>query len=56
MYAPERNTSLEIILEKGSYMLLIATYYPDIWENFTMTIWSKKNKQNCATLDISKLN
>jgi len=56
MYAQERNISLEKTLDEGDYILLITTYYPDIWEEFTITIWGKKSALGDSTFSYSKLN
>jgi len=56
MYSQERNISLEKTLEKGDYILLITTFYPDIWSNFTMTIWGKKDGSHKSSFSYLKLN
>lgn len=56
MYLSERNVTLEIGLGEGSYILLITTYYPDIWEDFTLTIWTRKNSTGEKLLEIKKIN
>ena len=43
LYAPERNINLEKNLNEGKYLLLITTYYAEVWEDFTMVIWSKRS-------------
>lgn len=56
MYSLERNVSLEKTLEEGSYILLVATYYPEIWEKFTVSVWAKKAQDGASTLDLHKIN
>ena len=56
MYSQERNISLEKTLNPGNYILLITTYYPDIWTKFTMTIWGKKDEINKSMFCYYKLN
>ncbi len=57
MYAQERNVSLEKVLEPGEYILLVTSYYPDVWEKFTVTLWFKKGQAGGSdVLTLSKLN
>jgi len=56
LYAAERNIPLERTLKEGSYILLITTYYPDIWTNFTLTIWGKKVIGNEPVFSYTKVN
>eukprot|EP00826_Nyctotherus_ovalis_P013822 TRINITY_DN13790_c0_g1_i2.p1 TRINITY_DN13790_c0_g1~~TRINITY_DN13790_c0_g1_i2.p1 ORF type:complete len:337 (+),score=79.52 TRINITY_DN13790_c0_g1_i2:562-1572(+) len=56
LYAQERNVLLERTLQEGSYILLITTYYPDVWTSFMFTIWGKKHVDDESTFSYVKLN
>jgi len=51
-YQLERQVSLEIELEKGSYFLLPTTFYPKKHLNYYITIWHKMVNGSARAIEI----
>lgn len=51
-YQIERQVSLEVELERGSYYLVPTTFYPKTHLNYYITIWHKMVNGNTRTIEV----
>ncbi len=54
-YSAERAISLNCELAKGSYLVLLSTYDPNQFGEFTFSIWYPKGSAEWKRLSLTKL-